>query len=161
MYRLSRKSTEILTLAHEDLQTLFLEGIKDSPIDFSIIFSHRSQEKQFELYQTGRQLVGETWVIKDREHVVTFKDGYKKKSKHNHSPALAVDFCAYIGKASWDPVHLAAIGGHLMGVANRLYREGKIKNKMRWGADWNNNGVLVNKDNLEGFVDLPHIEIII
>ena len=159
MYRFSSKSSAKLEQANEDHQRLWPEVIKWTPIDFGISFTYRDPDEQFELYKKGRKLVNGVWLIEDRKQIVTFKDGYKKQSKHNFNPSKAVDVYAYInGKASWDPMHLAAIGGVVMSVAAQLYKEKEMKHRLRWGFNWDMDGVLVNMDKDESFVDLPHFE---
>ena len=159
-YRLSKKSLAKLEHAHPDHQKLWAAVIKSTPIDFGIAFTYRTPEEQFDLYKKGRMLVGDNWVIEDRSKIVTYKDGYKKLSKHNFSPSKAVDIYAYInGKASWDTAHLAAIYGVVMTVADILLATGEITHKITCGADWNRNGVLVNQDNHESFLDFPHYQI--
>jgi len=161
MYRLSKRSLAKLELAHPDHQRLWDEVIKWTPIDFGIAFTYRTPDEQFELYKKGRKLIKETWVTEDRSKIVTYKDGIIKKSKHNFDPSHAVDIYAYInGKASWDSLHLAAIYGCVMTVAGILFKEGKIRHRISSGADWNRNGVLVNQDNHESFVDFPHYQLV-
>lgn len=160
-YKLSRRSLNKLSLAHPDHQALWPEVIKWTPIDFGIAFTYRTPEEQFELYKKGRKLVGSNWIIENRSKIVTFKDGFKKLSKHNFKPSKAVDIYAYInGKASWDMAHLAAIYGVVMTIAEIMYKEKEMDHRITCGADWNRNGVLVNQDNLESFVDFPHYQIV-
>jgi peptidoglycan L-alanyl-D-glutamate endopeptidase CwlK len=146
----SKTSKSKLETAHEDLQTLFNEVIKY--FDCSIIYGHRTQEKQFELFQIGRKEIDGIWVKID--DVVTYKDGYDKKSKHNHYPSLAIDVVPY--PIEWENVdRMRFFAGFVLGIAEMLKKEGKIENDIVWGGDWNSNTVL--KD--QRFNDLPHFEI--
>ena len=121
-YKLSKRSLDKLETCEKDLQVLMIEAIKESPFDFGISWGHRSPVKQNELYQQGRTKDG---------NIVTYVDGYKKKSKHNYLPALAVDIVAYVnGKITWKaPIYLE-IGTHIMEVAENLFEEDKITNRI-------------------------------
>ncbi len=107
-----------------------------------ITCSHRTPEKQFELYKLGRQNVGSIdfpkWTVVDMSKKVTNCDGSKVISKHNHYPAQAIDVCVVdlkTKKVSWkDPLYQPL---------------GKIcKNLgLTWGGNW------------VGLRDMPHIEV--
>ena len=115
MYSFSRTSAARLSTCHEDLIHIFLEAIKDSPIDFGIPphGGKRTAEEQNELFNKGASRC----------------DGYNKKSRHQSG--LACDIYAYVnGKASWDEKHLTLIAGHILGTANRLGYE------LEWGGNW-------------------------
>ena len=138
-YKLSKSSIARLETCHEDLQLLIKEAIKDSPHDFGISWGHRSPVKQNELYQQGRTKPG---------NIVTYVDGYEKKSKHNYLPAMAVDIKCYIaGQITWEPSVFLEVGTHIMEVAENLFEEGKIKNRISWGGHWHK------------FKDWPHFQI--
>ena len=60
--------------------------------DFAVTHGHRTPEEQFELFKKGRSLnMDGKWIITDRKKVVTYVDGYEKKSKHNAEPSKAID----------------------------------------------------------------------
>lgn len=139
MYELSRNSQNKLSECHEDLQTLMKEAIKDSPYDFGITWGYRSPVKQNELYQQGRTISG---------NIVTHVDGYEKKSKHNHLPSLAVDIVCYVaGKITWEPSIYLEVGVHVMEIAELLFEQDKITNRISWGGNW------------KKFRDWPHFQI--
>lgn len=146
---LSQSSKKRLETCHPDLQLVIEESIKYSPVDFGISHGYRSPEEQNELYQKGRTKPGD---------VVTYLDGYNKKSKHNESPSDAVDFYCWPREIMYDTEHLAAVVGVILSTANRLYEEGKINSIIKSGGDWNQNGIFVRKDDSERFIDMPHIE---
>ncbi len=137
---------------HPDLVTIINEALKVSPIDFGVAHGHRSPEVQNKLYQQGRTTPGK---------IVTHKDGFKKKSKHNHFPSMAIDIYCWPKKIMWDEDHLCVLGGVIIATAKNLKARGLIKHELRWGNDWNSDGVLVQKDPNERFIDLPHFELII
>jgi peptidoglycan LD-endopeptidase CwlK len=138
-YKLSQRSLNKLAECHEDLQVLAKEAIKSSPYDYGISWGYRSPVMQNELYQQGRTKEG---------HIVTNVDGYNKKSKHNHLPALAFDVVAYVnGKVTWESSVYMELGVHIMEVAEELFEKDLIKNRITWGGHWHK------------FKDWPHFQI--
>jgi peptidoglycan L-alanyl-D-glutamate endopeptidase CwlK len=147
----SEASKKRLATCHPDLQLIMEEAIKYSPVDFGISHGQRTPEEQNELYQKGRTTPGS---------IVTYLDGYNKKSKHNETPSQAVDFYCWPQAIMYDPEHLTCVVGVIMSTAARLLEEGRITSRVRSGGDWNRNGVFVTKDPAEKFIDMSHIEII-
>lgn len=103
--------------------------------------THRTPEKQFELFKLGRNNLGNTdrpkWSITDLSKVVTHCDGTEKTSKHNLYPALAIDVVVidlYTKKAIWEPTFYMP----LKEICKKL--------KLVWGGNW----VTIK--------DYPHIE---
>jgi len=138
-FKLSKKSLDKLAECEQDLQTLMIEAIKNSPYDFGITWGYRSPVKQNELYQQGRTKDGK---------IVTYVDGYDKKSKHNYMPSLAVDIVAFVhGKVTWSPPVYVEIGTHIMEVSENLFEKGLIKNRISWGGQWHK------------FKDWPHFQL--
>jgi len=139
MYSLSQRSLNILSTCHEDLQTLANEAIKNSPYDFGITHGIRSPKLQNKLYQQGRTKPGK---------IVTYIDGYNKKSKHNYDPALAMDIAVYVsGEITWKLAFYEIVANHIMSVSERLFEENKISNRIVWGGNW------------KKFKDYPHFQI--
>lgn len=144
-YKLSNKSLEKLDTCHEDLKTIIIESIKNSPYDFGVTHGHRSSELQNDLYKKGRNESGE---IIDKSKVVTYVDGYIKKSKHNYLPSLAVDIVVYVNSnITWEHEYYGIVAGHIMKIAEELFEQSKINNRITWGGSWNK------------FKDLPHFQI--
>ena len=124
-----------LATAERDLQTIFQEAIKI--VDFSVVYGHRTVEEQAALFAQGRTTKG---------NIITYCDGTDKKSKHNYSPSKAVDIIPY--PTGWrDEERFSYVAGVVMTTADRLWREGKIENKLTWGGDW------------KKFKDRPHFQI--
>ena len=137
----SGRSLELLDTCHEDLRTIAKESIRHSLIDFSIVEGHRSTRRQKMLYEAGMSKI----------------DGIHKKSRHNYSPSMAFDICAYVnGKYSWRECYLAYLGGVIMAVGSRLAEEKKITHRLRWGGNWDGDGEIITD---QSFIDLPHFEI--
>ena len=144
MYKFGQRSLNNLAGCHKDLQLIAQEALKISPIDFGISEGHRSPERQLQLFREGKST----------------KDGYTKMSKHNLNPSMAFDFFASVpgdAKLAFDNEHLTYIAGILYAVAMRLYAEGKIDHKPRWGGNWDGDGTIIYD---HGLKDRPHFEIV-
>ena len=136
------KSKERLATAHEDLQKLFNEVIKY--FDCSILYSYRTPEEQFELFKQGREFIDGKWV--KTGNVVTYLDGYDKKSKHNYLPSKAVDIWNY--PINWnETIKMEHLAGFVLGVAKMMYNNGDIQNEIEWGGNW------------KSFRDMPHFQL--
>lgn len=139
-----------LEACHPDLIEVANEAIKDCPIDFGIVSGHRSQPEQFALFKKGRVKKFFKWVILDKSKVVTYNDGYKNKSKHNHKPSRAFDIIAYVnGKYTYETKYYVFIGAWILAKA-------KEKNiNITWGGNFDRDG-----DIMEGtFNDLGHFQL--
>ena len=159
MNKFGKSSREKLDTCHEDLQRIACEVISESEIDFSIVYGHRSPELQLSLYKQGREEIDGVWKRVQDKGVVTNCDGTKVKSKHNESPSMAVDICIYVPghKAlTWDHEHLTYVAGIMMSVARRLLKEGKVSHRLRWGGNWDGDGIILRDQNLW---DRPHFEL--
>ena len=122
-------------------------------IEVAYVADHYGDEliaKIQELYKQGRRMNGEgVWVIEDKLKVVTYKDGYRKQSKHNTVPSQAIDVVSY--PISWtDDNQAFYFSGHVMGIAKMMGIN------IRYGGDFNRN----NQVSDEGFSDRYHFEII-
>lgn len=147
MFKFGSTSKERLSTCHRDLQIIFNAAIETSKVDFGIAQGHRSVDQQQKLYRSGRDKAGP---------ILTYVDGIEKKSKHNYSPSQAVDIYAYYnGKAQWDKEHLIYLGGHIMATAATLKAAGTIQSSLRWGGNWDSDGIIISDQN---FMDLPHYE---
>lgn len=141
MFQFSKRSIERMQGVHPDLITIFMEAIKVSPIDFGIpeYGGLRTAGEQNQLYTAKKSEC----------------DGVTTKSNHQAKSdgyGWALDVYAYLGGASWDKVHLAMVAGVILSVADRLYKEGKVKNKLKWGGTF-------GSDSFHGW-DMPHFELV-
>jgi peptidoglycan L-alanyl-D-glutamate endopeptidase CwlK len=133
-----------LATCHVDLQVLFNEVIK--VIDCTIVEGHRGKEDQEKDFAEG----------KSKAHF--------GQSKHNISPSMAVDVMKYYK----DPPHLhwedlndmELFAKFVLGVAEQLKVNGLMTYRVRWGGDWNMNGIRVDRDPDEHFIDGPHFELV-
>ena len=146
-YKFGNKSKEKLYDCHRDLQKIMTLAISKSKVDFGISEGFRSIERQNQLFIEGKSKI----------------DGYNKKGKHNYNPSLAVDIFAYHSdikirrKIAYDKMTLAYIGGVIDSSAQELYNKGEITHLIRWGANWDNDGII---DYDQSFDDFPHFELI-
>jgi peptidoglycan LD-endopeptidase CwlK len=140
------RSKEKLHTMHEDLQAVFNLSITRSSIDFGIAEGHRSVERQYELFKQGKSKI----------------DGRQKKGKHNHFPSLAGDIYAYHPDVetrrliAYDKNSLSYIAGVIDSCAKELYNTGQIEHLIRWGGNWDKDGVILLD---QSFDDYPHFEI--
>ena len=145
-YKLSNRSLSRLVGIEQVLIDIIQAAISTSPYDFGIPMDggYRTPERQNEMYQQGRQRAGK---------IITSCDGYKKKSRHQSGRAF--DIYAYVdGSASWELKYLIPIGKHLVKTAEEGFGI-----SLRWGLDWDQDGVLGFEDNDENFQDAPHFEL--
>ena len=147
MYKFGEKSLEKLNTCHEDLQKILLLAISVSNVDFGISEGHRPVERQNQLFREGKSKI----------------DGINKKGKHNYKPSGAADFYIYHPdiemrrKMAYDKNHLSYVAGVIQASAEMLYNEGIIKHKIRWGGNWDSDGVIAFD---QSFLDMPHVEIV-
>lgn len=119
-----------------------------------IVEGNRTAERQHEHWAKGRQLVNsnadttkrDNWEVKDKSKIVTYKDGYEKKSRHQNYPSDAVDVVPY--PSLWaDKNKLIELAGAIRYCQSKLLKEGRIETTLNWGGDWHS------------FKDRPHWEI--
>ncbi len=71
-----------------------------------VVCTYRPPEEQLEIFKKGRRLSNGKWVVENPDAVLTNKDGFKLKSRHNDFPARALDIEVYSpdGRKYWDTV---------------------------------------------------------
>ena len=147
MYKLGKGSLSKLESVHHDLVKIIKLAITRTPVDFGISEGHRTLERQKELHDQGKSKI----------------DGITKKGKHNYSPSLAIDLYAYHPnletrkKIAYDVPTLCIIAGVILSCAKELEEKGDIKHSIRWGGNWDNDGVILYD---QSFDDLPHFELV-
>ena len=140
MYKLSNRSFRNLKGVNPISIDILEYSIKhkDCPYDFGICNDggFRTSEDQYKMYVRG----------------ASTKDGYIRKSKHQSG--RAIDLYIYInGRASWNPDMLESLYKHIEKMAIE-----KFGIDTRWGGDWDEDGIRVDKDKTEHFLDGGHIE---
>jgi hypothetical protein len=123
----SNTSLKRLETCHPDIQKLMRAVIQK--VDFSVLCGHRNQEEQDQA--VANKASKTPWPT----------------SKHNSLPSLAIDIAPVPldwkkPQAFKDLAHIVLVTAAELGI------------KIRWGGDWNSNGV---ED--ESFYDLPHFEL--
>ena len=147
MYKFGKTSQARLDTCHEDIQKIMNELIKI--YDISILEGLRSAERQQELYHQGRSKL----------------DGVNKKSKHQDDGtgvSRAIDIMPYkkgtnpfSGKEK-DKARFYFMMGIVYSIAEKLYENGEISHKIRFGLDWDGDHTFDDQN----FDDLPHMELV-
>lgn len=142
MPKFGNKSKEVLSWANPELRKVMEEAIKY--VDFSVLESIRTEEQHNLNVQNGKSKT--TW------------------DKSKHRPRLdnegrftswAIDIAPY--PIDWNNYErFIYVAGFIMCCAERLYTQGKITHKLRWGGDFNMN--LNPKD--DSFKDGGHFELL-
>lgn len=136
MPRYSTSSQNKLFTCHQDLQTLFREVIKH--YDCTIIEGFRDKEAQNAAFDRGNSKI--RWP----------------NGRHNKSPSMAVDALPYPIRWDDEKTHYW-FAGFVLGIAQMLKDEGKMKHGVRWGGAWNG----IDSFNTKGMLnDLGHFELI-
>lgn len=145
-FALGNNSRMKLDTCHKDLQLIIETTISRTKVDFGVSEGHRSLARQKQLYDEGKSKI----------------DGISRKGKHNYFPSLAVDIFSYHPDLetrrmiAYDTVHLSYIAGVIDSVAAELYSKGDITHLIRWGANWDSDGII---DYDQPFDDFPHFEL--
>lgn len=138
---LGKRSRDNLVGVHPALIQIVIRALELSPVDFFVDCGVRTPERQAELYAQGRTKPGPvvTWTLKSN-HFVSKETGF----------GHAVDLIPL--PVDWK--NLAAFDA----VAKAMFQAAEeFGVKIRWGKDWNMNGVPGEK----GESDSPHFEIIV
>lgn len=135
MPEFSQRSLERLSDCHDDLVVLFATVVAE--YDCTVICGHRTK---------GAQEI----AFMDQKTTVHWPD-----SKHNSMPSMAADVGPY--PLAWDDIGSFYIfAGWVLCVARRLYTEGRITHRVRFGGDWDTDG----KTTDQKFNDLVHFELV-
>ncbi|HAN19616.1 MAG: hypothetical protein A2X13_14750 [Bacteroidetes bacterium GWC2_33_15] len=148
MRAFGKTSNDRLNTANSDIQLVMRKSVATCPVDFGIAQGGRTYEQQLEYFLKGASSL-DPRDLKQKE-----------KAKHLHTPSDAVDIYIYIPERNdmmYDKEHLAFVAGWILCTADRLFREGKIKRKLRWGGNWDGDGILIIDQQLQ---DRPHFETI-
>lgn len=138
MPQLGTVSKQRLATCAQDLQTLVNEIVKY--YDVTVVCGERGEADQNKAYAEGKSTVK------------------YPNSKHNTSPSLAVDIASWeVDHIDWTLRQALYLAGYIRATADRLFAEGRIKHRVRIGADWNGN----NDIDDSSFMDAPHVELII
>lgn len=145
-YSFGKRSTKNLNTCEDDIRKVMEMAISVSEVDFGISEGVRTLERQMELFNQGKSKI----------------DGTTRKGKHNHNPSQACDIYIYHPdletrrRLAYDVGSLCYVAGVIMACTQILLHRKEITHTMRWGGNWDKDGVIL-KD--QSFDDLPHFEI--
>lgn len=146
MYKFSNASIDRLNTVYGPLQALSYAVLANSQYDFGIpqYGGKRTTREQQDLFV--RKL--------------SKKDGINNPSYHQSG--MAVDIAIFEdGKYSNDADKYETVSKIFEVQFQTLKALGVFPATavLRWGGDWNMNGIRVDKDKAESFMDLPHFEL--
>lgn len=131
MFKLSKRSLEVLGTVNPALQNVVKRAIEISTVDFAVVQGNRTQAEQNALYEQGRTKPGKivTWT-----------------RKSNHIGGRAVDLAPYVnGKLEWDDNGKLGLWPQIANAMKLAACELGVK--IGWGGDW------------EKTKDRPHFEL--
>lgn len=136
-FKLSNRSLNRLEGVNQDLVKVVKRAIEISEVDFMVVEGLRTLERQKQLYAQGRTTAGKvvTWTM---------------KSKHIDGLAVDIAPCNPDGSIDWN-TH-----SKFDKMSKAMFEAAKeLGVKIRWGKDWNMNGIVGEK----GETDSPHFEL--
>lgn len=137
MPKFGNTSFSRLSTCHLDLQTLFYEVVRS--YDCTVLEGHRNEADQNAAFERG-------------DSKLKWPDG-----KHNSQPSMAVDVAPYPLPSWGSSNEFIYFAGYVMGIAQRLFDEGKMTHRVRYGGDWNQNHRISD----DGFKDYVHFELVV
>lgn len=145
---LGKNSLKKLDGVHPDLVKVIKEAIKESPVDFSIVYGVRTTQEQKDLYALGRTKVNPDGksAKKPLGNIVTQKNGTTNRSNHQVKSSgfgEAVDIVPFLnGKIDWSANNeFKVIAAHILATAKCLGVS------ITWGGLW------------KSLPDMPHYEL--
>lgn len=136
-FNLSQTSLDRLQGVNERLVMVVHRALELSGVEFMVVEGLRTKQRQQQLYAQGRTTKGQvvTWTLNSK-----------------HIDGLAVDLAPVVnGKIDWsDSKKFDEIAKAMFMAA------AETKVPLRWGADWNRNGVPREKKE----TDSPHFELV-
>jgi peptidoglycan L-alanyl-D-glutamate endopeptidase CwlK len=156
MFEFGRKSKVEIKTCHSDLQKIFNLAITRSKVDFGVSEGSRSIRVQKEYYAIGR-------TVELHRRTITNVDGVTTLSKHNKLPSDAGDIFIWHPISSirenimYNQLHMSYVAGIIDSCAKELFDAGEITHLIRWGGNWDGDGIIALDQN---FNDLPHFELI-
>ena len=140
-YPYGKRSKTVRHSLHPDLKVLVDELARYR--NTSLYESIRTNARQDQLFADGKTKV---------------KAGGSKHNPDAEGYSRAIDMIPYpFAIKDWedrDKFHLFA--GYVLAIADRLFEEGKMTMRVRWGGDWDKDWEASDND----FDDFPHFELI-
>lgn len=154
------RSKAVLETLHPDLQKIMNLAIQRSYTDFGLHEGGRTVEKQLEYYQNGKSRIDPRKyptiyaLAEAAKHIII-----PESEEYSKSRAVDIHIAERYNtkKLTWDNVHFARVAGVIESCAQELYEKGEISHLVRWGNDWDSDGVIGLDHKLK---DSPHIELV-
>ncbi len=160
MYLFGTKSKAQLATCHIDLVNIHQLAITRTKVDYGIHQGSRTVQQQQEYFNNKKSKINPKIyssiqdLAKVAKHIII-------ADHHEYRKSRATDLHVaekYKGRAlTWDQIHLSYIAGILMSCAQELYDIGENTHLLRWGGDWDSDGIIGLDHTLR---DLPHFELI-
>ena len=159
-HRFGSRSKEILETCHIDLKLIHNTAISQCPVDYGLHAGERTIEEQQKYFDEGASRINpksypsEEDLAKVAKHITIpgHPDYDKSRATDHHISTKYGD-----KPLTWNEIHLAFTAGYLIRVSHELYSSGKVKHILRWGGDWDSDGVIGLDQTLQ---DMPHLELI-
>ncbi len=160
MYKFGERSSQQLATCHIDLVKIHELAITRTKVDYGIHQGGRTIQQQQEYFNNKKSKINPKNyatpedLAKVAKHIIVSGD-----TRYNRSRATDVHVAEkYKGRSlAWDTVHLSYVAATLMSCAQELYDKGEITHLLRWGADWDSDGIIGLDHVLR---DFPHVELI-
>lgn len=159
-YKFGRASIDCLLTCHPDLQAILNLALQRTNVDFGISQGARTKEQQQQYFNEGKSRVNPSAyataeaLAEAAKHIVV-----PGSAAYSTSRAADIYISEKWGDKSlaYNDIHLAQVAGVIISVAKELYAAGEISHIIRWGGDWNSDGVIGFDQKLN---DFPHFELI-
>jgi len=146
------KSSKCINESHDDFKVIHDRAKVFIRVDYGIHNAARSFELQLKYFLEGSSKLDprNSNQLKAAKHVIT-EERPKAEANDIHIAAK------HDGKSlMWNAMHLTYVASYLIATADYLYLEGKVSHRLRWGGNWDKDGI-INLD--QSFIDNPHLEL--
>lgn len=154
-HKFGNSSRQKLDTIHDDLVLIFEESLKVSQVDFGVSNGSRTIAKQQQYFNERKSKINpENYSLEKLMQIA------KHLVDKDHPKSRAGDIYVYVpGKKElrYDVRYLSYLGGVITSTANRLFNEGRVKHKIRWGYNWDGDEEIGTD---QRFQDMPHFELI-
>lgn len=154
------RSQKVKKTLHRELQRILDIAIVRSRVDFGLHYGARTIAAQMEYYQTGKSKIN-PGNYKDLEELCSVAKHIVIENHPEYGKSRAVDLHVSEkhggNRLTWDKVHLSYIAGIIQSVALELYYMGENDHVIRWGGDWDSDGIIALDQSLD---DLVHFELV-
>ena len=150
-YALSSTSEKRLYTCHEELVTIAETSLSRSLVDFGIAQGERSKEQQLKYFKDDKS------TLDPRNDADLAKAKHIVSPEHGRLMSHAMDIYAWVdGSINWDRKYYMYLAGIIQSVSLELYKNGIHKYMVRWGGNWDSDGIISDD---QTFDDLVHFEL--